>query len=53
MTDQDPDGSAWRHRPVSAAYLQRTLSEYFKVRVRVEQFIGNAFDGVPAYDPLD
>ncbi|MFM0166329.1 type VI secretion system baseplate subunit TssG [Paraburkholderia sediminicola] len=35
---------AARHRPVSAAYLQRTLSEYFKVRVRVEQFVGKWYD---------
>ncbi|CAH2803531.1 MAG: T6SS component TssG (ImpH/VasB) [uncultured Paraburkholderia sp.] len=35
---------AARHRPVSAAYLQRTLSEYFKVPVRVEQFVGKWYD---------
>ncbi|WP_144108037.1 type VI secretion system baseplate subunit TssG [Paraburkholderia sp. BCC1886] len=35
---------AARHRPVSAAYLQRTLSEYFKVKVRVEQFVGKWYD---------
>ncbi|AFT89635.1 type VI secretion system protein ImpH [Paraburkholderia phenoliruptrix BR3459a] len=33
-----------RHRPVSAAYLQRTLSDYFKVPVRVEQFVGKWYD---------
>ena len=38
---------AARHRPVSAAYLQRTLSEYFKVRVRVEQFVGKWYDVPP------
>lgn len=29
-----------RQRPVSAAVLQRTLSSYFRVPLRVEQFIG-------------
>ncbi|WEY42469.1 type VI secretion system baseplate subunit TssG [Paraburkholderia sp. SUR17] len=33
-----------RHRPVSAAYLQRTLSDYFKVPVRVDQFVGKWYD---------
>lgn len=28
------------HRPLSAAYLQRVLSEYFQVPVRIEQFVG-------------
>lgn len=27
-------------RPLSAAYLQQVLSEYFRVRVRIEQFVG-------------
>ena len=35
---------AARHRPVSAAYLQRTLSDYFKVPVRVDQFVGKWYD---------
>lgn len=35
---------AARHRPVSAAYLQRTLSEYFNVPVKVEQFVGKWYD---------
>ena len=35
---------AARHRPVSAAYLQRTLSEYFEVPVRVDQFVGKWYD---------
>ena len=29
-----------RHRPMSAAYLARTLTDYFRVPVRVEQFAG-------------
>lgn len=29
-----------RHRPMSAAYLQRVLADYFGVPVRVEQFAG-------------
>ncbi|MEM5369320.1 type VI secretion system baseplate subunit TssG [Paraburkholderia azotifigens] len=35
---------AARHRPVSAAYLQRNLSEYFGVPVQVEQFVGKWYD---------
>lgn len=35
---------AARHRPMSASYLQRTLSDYFGVPVRVEQFIGRWYD---------
>ncbi|GAB2918051.1 type VI secretion system baseplate subunit TssG [Paraburkholderia jirisanensis] len=38
---------AARHRPVSAAYLQRTLSDYFKAPVRVEQFVGRWYDVPP------
>ena len=38
---------AARHRPVSAAYLQRTLSEYFQVPVRVDQFVGKWYDVPP------
>ncbi|RKP50974.1 type VI secretion system baseplate subunit TssG [Trinickia fusca] len=33
-----------RHRPMSAVYLQRTLAEYFRVPVRVEQFVGKWYD---------
>ncbi|RDU95046.1 type VI secretion system baseplate subunit TssG [Trinickia dinghuensis] len=29
-----------RHRPMSAAYLTRTLTDYFRAPVRVEQFAG-------------
>jgi type VI secretion system protein ImpH len=36
--------AAARHRPVSAAYLQNTLSEYFNAPVRVEQFVGKWYD---------
>ncbi|MDR2852056.1 MAG: type VI secretion system baseplate subunit TssG [Burkholderiaceae bacterium] len=35
---------AIQHRPVSAVYLQRVLSDYFRVRVRVEQFVGKWYD---------
>jgi type VI secretion system protein ImpH len=38
---------AARHRPSSAAYLQHTLSDYFGVPVRVEQFIGRWYDVPP------
>ncbi|TKC88329.1 type VI secretion system baseplate subunit TssG [Trinickia terrae] len=38
---------AARHRPMSAAYLQCTLSEYFNVPVRVEQFVGKWYDVPP------
>jgi len=36
-----------RHRPVSAANVQRMLEDYFGVRVRLEQFIGRWFS-IPA-----
>ena len=36
--------AAARHRPVSAAYLSRTLSDYFGVAVGVEQFAGKWYD---------
>lgn len=39
--------AAVRHRPVSAAYLQRVLADYFRCPVRVEQFVGKWYD-VPA-----
>lgn len=35
---------AARHRPVSAAYLQRNLAEYFNVPVQVDQFVGKWYD---------
>ncbi|MFX1675386.1 type VI secretion system baseplate subunit TssG [Paraburkholderia sp. A2WS-5] len=38
---------AARHRPVSAAYLQNTLSDYFNAPVRVEQFVGKWYDVPP------
>lgn len=39
--------TAARHRPVSAAYLQRVLSDYFGVSMRIEQFVGGWYH-VPA-----
>lgn len=33
--------AAMRQRPVSAAYMQRILGEYFAVPIQVEQFIGH------------
>jgi type VI secretion system protein ImpH len=39
--------AAVRHRPVSAAYMQRVLSEYFSVPITIEQFVGTWY-GVPA-----
>lgn len=39
--------TAVRHRPVSAAYLQRVLADYFQAPVRVEQFVGGWYH-VPA-----
>jgi type VI secretion system protein ImpH len=38
---------AARHRPVSAAYLQRNLSEYFNVPVHIDQFVGKWYDVPP------
>ena len=35
--------SAVGHRPVSAVYLQHVLSDYFKVDVAIEQFVGKWF----------
>ena len=29
-----------RHRPMSAVYLQAVLADYFKVNIKVEQFVG-------------
>ncbi len=39
--------AAARHRPMSAAYLQRILAEHFRCDVRVEQFVGRWFDVPP------
>ena len=39
--------AAARHRPMSAVYLQRVLSEHFRCDVRIEQFVGKWYD-VPA-----
>ncbi|KVQ68241.1 type VI secretion system baseplate subunit TssG [Burkholderia territorii] len=38
---------AARHRPMSAAYLQRTLSDYFRVPVKIDQFVGKWYDVPP------
>lgn len=35
--------SAVGHRPVSAVYLQQVLSDYFKVDITIEQFVGKWF----------
>lgn len=35
--------SAIGHRPISAVYLQQVLSDYFKVDVAIEQFVGKWF----------
>ncbi|WP_354686759.1 type VI secretion system baseplate subunit TssG [Cupriavidus necator] len=39
--------TAVRHRPVSAAYLQQVLADYFQADARVEQFVGGWYQ-VPA-----
>jgi type VI secretion system protein ImpH len=31
---------ALRHRPMSSIYLQSVLSDYFKVKIKIEQFVG-------------
>jgi len=36
--------AAVRHRPMSAAYLQRVLSDYFRSNIRIEQFLGKWYD---------
>lgn len=36
--------AAVRHRPMSAAYLQRVLSDYFRSHIRIEQFLGKWYD---------
>lgn len=41
--------AAARHRPVSAAYLQQILSDYFGVALRVEQFVGRWFQVPPEH----
>lgn len=38
--------SALMQRPISAAHMQKVLSEYFAVSIKVEQFIGSWY-GVP------
>jgi type VI secretion system protein ImpH len=38
---------AARHRPVSAAWLRHTLSDYFDVPIGVEQFVGRWYDVPP------
>ncbi|NSX17835.1 type VI secretion system baseplate subunit TssG [Cupriavidus taiwanensis] len=40
--------TAARHRPVSAAYLQQVLSDYFQAEVRVEQFVGGWYQVPPS-----
>ena len=39
--------AAARQRPVSAAYLQRVLADYFQVALRVEQFVGRWYHVPP------
>jgi type VI secretion system protein ImpH len=39
--------AAAQHRPVSAQYLQRVLSDYFRARIRIEQFVGRWYDLPP------
>nr|WP_170948506.1 type VI secretion system baseplate subunit TssG [Bordetella genomosp. 5] len=39
--------AAARQRPVSAPYLQRVLSDYFGVPLRVEQFVGRWYNVPP------
>lgn len=34
---------ALRHRPMSAVYLEFLLSDYFKVAIKIEQFVGRWF----------
>lgn len=36
--------AAIRHRPPSAAYMQRVLCEYFAVPIAIEQFVGHWYD---------
>ncbi|MBY4729550.1 type VI secretion system baseplate subunit TssG [Cupriavidus pauculus] len=40
--------TALRHRPVSAAYLGRVLADYFRVPIRIEQFVGGWYNVPPA-----
>lgn len=40
--------TAVRHRPMSASYLQQVLSDYFRVPVRVEQFVGGWYRVPPS-----
>ena len=39
--------AAIQHRPISAVYLQRVLSDYFRIPIRVEQFTGRWYDLPP------
>lgn len=39
--------AAVQHRPMSAVYLQRVLSDYFQSRIRIEQFLGKWYDVPP------
>ncbi|MFC5473586.1 type VI secretion system baseplate subunit TssG [Paraherbaspirillum soli] len=36
--------AAIRHRPPSAAYMQRVLRDYFSVPIEIEQFVGHWYD---------
>ncbi|PTB21028.1 type VI secretion system baseplate subunit TssG [Trinickia symbiotica] len=38
-----------RQRPMSAAYLERVLADYFRVHVRVEQFVGKWYEVPPSH----
>lgn len=39
--------AAVQHRPMSAVFLQRVLSDYFQSAIRVEQFLGKWYDVPP------
>ena len=41
--------AAARHRAVSSVYLQRTLSKYFGVPIRLEQFIAHKYEAPPEH----
>ncbi|MDP9107991.1 MAG: type VI secretion system baseplate subunit TssG [Pseudomonadota bacterium] len=41
--------AAMRHRPASAAYMQRVLSAYFDAPIAIEQFIGCWYDVPPEH----
>lgn len=40
--------AAVQHRPMSAVFLQRVLSDYFQSSIRIEQFLGKWYDVPPA-----